>query len=81
MGLDKRPYAASLQGTGVLAMTAQELRQAREELGWTQSALASAIGTTLRAVQYYEAGQRPVPGPVSRLVTITLDLARRVDAR
>ena len=80
MGLDKRPYAASLQSTGVLAMTAQELRQARQELGWTQSALASAIGTSIRAVKYYEAGQRPVPGPVEKIVTITLDLARNLNA-
>lgn len=61
-------------------MTAQELREAREELGWTQSALASALGVTLRAVQYYEVGKRPVPGPVDRLMAITLDLARKLDA-
>lgn len=61
-------------------MTGAELKAARAELGWTQSALASAIGTTLRAVQYYEAGQRPVPGPVQKLVAMTLDLARKLDA-
>ena len=61
-------------------MTGAELKAARAELGWTQSALASAIGTTLRAVQYYEAGQRPVPGPVEKIVTITLDLARKLNA-
>jgi len=61
-------------------MTGAELREARQELGWTQSALASALGTSVRAVKYYEAGQRPVPGPVDKLVTITLDLARKLDA-
>lgn len=60
-------------------MTGAELKAARQTLGWTQSALASAIGTTLRAVQYYEAGQRPVPGPVAKLVAITLDLVQRLD--
>lgn len=61
-------------------MTAQEFKDAREELGWTQSALASALGVTLRAVQYYEAGQRAIPGPVDRIVTSTLDLTRRLNA-
>lgn len=61
-------------------MTGEELRAVREELGWTQSALASALGTSVRAVKYYEAGQRSVPGPVEKLVTITLDLARKLNA-
>lgn len=61
-------------------MTGAELREARQELGWTQSALASALGTSLRAVKYYEAGQRAIPGPVDKLVTVTLDLARKLDA-
>lgn len=61
-------------------MTGAELREARQELGWTQSALASALGTSLRAVKYYEAGQRAIPGPVNKLVTVTLDLARKLDA-
>lgn len=80
MGLDSGPHAASLQSKGHAAMTGEELREARQELGWTQSALASAIGTTLRAVQYYEAGTRPIPGPVDKLVTVTLDLARKLNA-
>lgn len=61
-------------------MTGAELKAARQELGWTQSALALALGTSLRAVKYYEAGQRSVPGPVEKLVTITLDLARKLNA-
>ena len=61
-------------------MTGAELREARQELGWTQSALASALGTSLRAVKYYESGQRAIPGPVDKLVTVTLDLARKLDA-
>ena len=61
-------------------MTGAELREARQELGWTQSALASAIGPSLRAVTYYEAGPRAGPGPVEKIVTITLDLARKLNA-
>lgn len=57
-------------------MTPAEFKAAREELGWTQSALASALGVTVRAVKYYEAGQRPVPGPVERIVTSVLDVTR-----
>ena len=57
-------------------MTSEELKAAREELGWTQSALASALGVTPRAVKYYEAGQRAIPGPVQRIVTSVLDVVR-----
>ncbi len=49
-------------------MTPAKFRELREELGWTQSALASALGVTPRAVRYYEAGQRTVPRPVALLL-------------
>lgn len=61
-------------------MTGEELKAVREELGWTQSALASSLGTSVRAVKYYEAGQRSIPGPVSRLILLILDTARRLNA-
>lgn len=78
--MEPRPYAPGLQGKGLSPVTAQEFRDARAELGWTQSATASALGVTLRAVQYYEAGQRAIPGPVDRIMAHTLDLTRRLNA-
>lgn len=49
-------------------MTPERFKEMREELGWTQSALASALGVTPRAIRYYEAGQRVVPRPVALLL-------------
>lgn len=71
-----RPYATGLQGEGVPIVTPAEFKAAREELGWTQSALASALGVTLRAVQYYESGQRAISRPVERLLVSVLGVTR-----
>jgi DNA-binding transcriptional regulator YiaG len=40
-----------------------EFRAARHTLGLTQAAMAEALEVTLRAVQWWEAGDREVPGP------------------
>lgn len=50
-------------------MTPQEFHAWRKRLGWTQQQAADALGTTKRAVQMWEAGDRPI----SRMV----DLATR----
>lgn len=44
-------------------MSAAEFRAAREALDLTQGDLARALEVTLRAVQFWEAGTRAVPGP------------------
>lgn len=51
-------------------MTAQEFKETRERLGQTQQGLAGVIGVTVRAVQYYEAGTRKIPGPVAALLKL-----------
>ena len=44
-------------------MSPTEFREARKALGKTQAAMADALEVTLRAVQWWEAGDREVPGP------------------
>lgn len=50
-------------------MTPQEFHDWRKRMGWTQQQAATALDTTKRAVQMWEAGDRPI----SRVV----DLASR----
>lgn len=38
-------------------------RECREALGLTQAALGDALWVGMRAVRYWEAGDREVPGP------------------
>lgn len=38
-----------------------EIKAARARLGITQAALADYLGVTVRAVKYWEAGQRKMP--------------------
>lgn len=56
-------------------MTPATLKAIRERAGLTQSGLAALFRITLRAVQFYEAGQRPIPGPVAYLAEL-LDAKR-----
>ena len=50
-------------------MTGEELKAKRLDLGLTQTQLSERLGVTLRAVQYYEAGQRPISKTVALLLT------------
>ena len=51
---------------------AKLVRGRRLELKMTQTELAERLGVTLRAVQYWEAGQRPPSASVLKLLeTIT----------
>lgn len=49
-------------------MMPEVFRAIRQRLGLTQHALAEALGVSPRAVRYYEAGSRKVPGPVARIL-------------
>lgn len=46
-------------------MTATELKQAQLTLGLTNSALAALLRVSVRAVEMWRQGSRPVPGPVA----------------
>ena len=47
-------------------MTSSELKTIRRCLGLTQRALAAAMGVSLRAVESWEQGKRPVPAWVPK---------------
>jgi len=49
-------------------MTPAELLAARNILGLTQGALATALGASRRAVQFWEAGERAIPELVARVI-------------
>jgi len=40
----------------------------REQLGLTQAELARACEVSLRSIAYYEAGERPIRGPIVPLL-------------
>ena len=39
-------------------MTPAEIRETRKRIGWSQQALADALGVSVRAVKHWEAGSR-----------------------
>ena len=45
------------------SMTSDELREIRAALGQSQRAMAAALGVGKRAYEYWEGGQRAIPGP------------------
>jgi transcriptional regulator with XRE-family HTH domain len=49
-------------------MTAAELQAARSALGFTQGALASALGVGRRTVQHWEADERAIPETVAKVL-------------
>ena len=46
-------------------MTAREFIAARRALGLSQSGIAAALEVTPRAVKFWEAGERAIPGPAA----------------
>jgi len=48
-------------------MTADEFRQCRDKLGLSLTGMASALGVSRRAVQYYQSGERAIPKPIEKL--------------
>jgi DNA-binding transcriptional regulator YiaG len=54
-------------------VTCQEFRKARKSLGYTQQALATAMGKSLPAVQTWEYGSREVPKLVEYFLETELE--------
>ena len=53
-------------------MTKEQILQARRKLGLSQAAFAELIGVSLRAVKYWESGQRnPSKMAVKRIQDLT----------
>ena len=51
-----------------IVMTAVEIRALREKLGWTQMALAEAVGVTSNTVARWERGEMAISEPAARLL-------------
>ena len=49
-------------------MTGVEIRALREKLGWTQMALAEAVGVTSNTVARWERGEMAISEPAARLL-------------
>ena len=48
-------------------MTPKQIRKARQRKGWTQQALADALGVSIRTIKHWEAGTRNMSKPVLKL--------------
>ncbi len=49
-------------------MTGKEIRVLRQQLGWTQVALADAVGVTSNTVARWERGEMAISEPTARLL-------------
>jgi DNA-binding transcriptional regulator YiaG len=49
-------------------MSGVEIRALREKLGWTQMALAEAVGVTSNTVARWERGEMTISEPAARLL-------------
>ena len=59
-------------------MTPTELRWLRQRIRRTQSSLAKRLGVSLRTVQLWEAGERPIPAATGELLEIVAGIRQPV---
>ena len=59
------------------SLTSEGLRAWRKGRGWTQAKLARQLGCSLRAIQYYEAGERKIPLTIKRILDLLDQVSRR----
>lgn len=50
-------------------ITANDIHETRDRLGWTQQQLAAELGVSLRTVQYWEKGDRQPPAYLKNALT------------
>ena len=55
-------------------MTKEQLKQARQQLGLTQAAMAKAIGIGTRKWERWEGGHSPISPEGARLVELLVEL-------
>ena len=53
-------------------MTPTEIRETRNRKGWSQQALADALGVSVRTVKFWESGERNM----SKTAQILLDMLK-----
>lgn len=54
-------------------MTNLDFKAAQLRLGLTNQAMADALKVSLRAVEMWRQGARPIPGPVEVAISLMLD--------
>jgi transcriptional regulator with XRE-family HTH domain len=57
-------------------MTAEELKQALQALGWKQSELARRVDVGDSTVSHWTTGETPVPGPVAAYLGMAQEIDR-----
>lgn len=57
-------------------MTAEELKQALQALGWKQSELARRVDVGDSTASHWATGDTPVPGPVAAYLGMALEIDR-----
>lgn len=57
-------------------MTSPEFKQAQKSLSLTNQQLADALKVSLRAVEMWRQGARPITGPVEVAINLMLNLPR-----
>lgn len=57
-------------------MTRDELKQSQAQIGFTNHQLANALKVSLRAVEMWRQGARPIPGPVEVALNLMLNQPR-----
>lgn len=53
-----------------LSMTPTEILATRKRKGWSQQALADALGVSVRTVKHWEAGTRNMSAPTAKLLRL-----------
>ena len=51
-----------------MQLTKEQFKTIRAELQYTQNELAKLLGVKIRAINYYESGQRPISKTISILL-------------
>ena len=58
-------------------LTPEQFRAERSRMNMTIKEMADFLGTSTRAVSYYEAGQRPVPYTIQKLLVLVARLDKK----
>ena len=62
------PQPSKGKGEITMQLTKEQFKKVRTDLQYTQNELAKLLGVTIRAINYYESGQRPISKTVSILL-------------
>ena len=61
-----------IKSVTVRPANAKQMLRIRKINDWSQARLAKELGVTPGAINFWEQGERPIPGPVLRLLKLYL---------